>query len=356
MLFRSHHKVMKARPSTRPFSLPFLQCLTFSNTLGTSRCPLLGRSATAGLWICLQNCHLAVSWLPTLERICEELSPDRVHSDFRLWLTSEPSTHFPAFILQNGVKMTVEPPKGMRASLLGSWSSLQDDALDACARPLEFKKLVFGLTFLHATVCERRKFGPLGWNVSYVFSHPDMSISMDQLRLFLDELDDGAPVPFRALAYLAGECNYGGRVTDDKDRRCLMNILSDFYCPDMLRDEHKLSPSGLYFAPPADWSVAEHREYIRGLPYSEAPEVFGLHDNANISCAIAETFGLLAKMVKLQVRARRAVLGGGEGPQGPRDGRGQLAAWRGGARAAQGNKTCGRMQCWAAAADAIHGP
>jgi dynein heavy chain, axonemal len=214
-----------------------------SISLGQGQGPLAEEAITIaqqkGFWVCLQNCHLSVSWLPTLERICEALSPERVHADFRLWLTSEPSPHFPAFVLQNGVKMTVEPPKGMRASLTGSWFKIEESWLESSAKPAVFKKLLFALTFLHATVIERRKFGPLGWNVKYVFSGPDMSICMDQLKIFLDELPEGNQVPYAALAYLAGECNYGGRCTDDKDRRCLVNTISEFYNSKLLDDAHR---------------------------------------------------------------------------------------------------------------------
>ncbi|CAE7425057.1 DNAH3, partial [Symbiodinium microadriaticum] len=198
--------------------------------------------------------------------------------------------------------MTNEPPKGMRANLLGSFLQIDSNWYEGSSRKDEFKKMLFGLCFFHAAVRERKKFGPLGWNIQYVFSPPDLKISMDQLRIFLDDLRPTDAVPFAALSYLVGECNYGGRVTDDKDRRCILNVLDDFYTSSILDDNYKFSPSGTYYAPVAS-SHGSVMEYIRSLPYNEGPEVFGLHDNANISCAIAETNLLLDTALSLQPRS-----------------------------------------------------
>ena len=90
--------------------------------------------------------------MPTLEQICESFQPDSVHKDFRLWLTSAPSAAFPVGVLQNAVKMTKEPPRGLRANLKASYLRLDDAALDVTVQRQAYKKLLFGLCFFHSTV------------------------------------------------------------------------------------------------------------------------------------------------------------------------------------------------------------
>ncbi|MCQ2815680.1 MAG: hypothetical protein MJ252_00290 [archaeon] len=257
-----------------------------------------------GGWILLQNCHLGISFMPKLEDEIEKLESNPPAKDtFRLWLTSMSSDQFSIGVLKSSIKITMEPPKGLKLNLQRQYENIPEEELEGCTKKDLFKSFFFALCFFHAIVQDRRKFGPIGWNIKYDFTNEDLLVSRMQLKNFLEEYDY---VPYKVLNYLVAEINYGGRVTDDKDQRLIMTILKTYLCEDTLKTkDYKYSSSGIYYCPQIGCK-ADYLAYIKNLPLGSAPEVFGLHDNAEIITAQNDARLLLETLLSMQPRSSGA--------------------------------------------------
>jgi dynein heavy chain len=66
----------------------------------------------------------------------------------------------------------------MKASLMRSYLQVDKKAFEESNKLAEWKKLLFALSFFHGLILERRKFGPIGWNIPYEFSAADLAISI----------------------------------------------------------------------------------------------------------------------------------------------------------------------------------
>eukprot|EP00731_Ephydatia_muelleri_P035324 Em0114g8a len=247
---------------------------------------LLDTAASRGHWLMLQNCHLLVRWLKDLEKSLELLT--KPHPDFRLWLTTAPTPDFPIGILQRSLKVVTEPPNGLKLNLRNTYFKISSSSLKDCPH-LAFKPLVYTLAFFHAVVQERRKYGKVGWNVSYDFNESDFRVCMDILRTYLNKSHENADtrIPWGSLKYLIGEVMYGGRAIDDFDRRVL-KIYMDEYMGDFIFDTFQ--PFHFY----------HNAEAIDALPLANTPEVFGLHANAEIGYFTTAAKETWAQLVELQ--------------------------------------------------------
>jgi len=278
-----------------------LESISLGQGQGPKAARMIFSAQQTGGWVLLANCHLSISWLPVLEVICEQMNPDETDNTFRLWLTSMPTKQFPALLLQNGVKMTNEPPKGLRANIVQSISKADDKILNDCVNVVGFQRLFFAFCFFHAVCQDRRKFGAIGWNVAYNFTMEDLVTNRRQLKFFLDNYKD---VPYKVLNYLGSKINYGGRVTDKMDKRLIDSIIKVFICEGtVLRGpDYKYSPSGIYFCPNATCQE-EFIAYLKTLPITPSPEIFGLHENCELTCAETEGMQLLEDLMSTMPRA-----------------------------------------------------
>lgn len=143
-----------------------------------------------------QSCYIALM-LPSLYELIVRLlslardqvtNTEGVNEAFRCWLTTEGNNNFPINLLQSSIKFTYDPPMGIRAGLRRTYALLTQDQLEISNLP-QWRPMLYGVAFLHTTVQERRKFGPIGWNIPYEFNQSDFSATVQFIQNHLDEVD-----------------------------------------------------------------------------------------------------------------------------------------------------------------------
>jgi dynein heavy chain len=233
----------------------------------------------------------------------EDDHDDKGHNDFRVFLSAEPSPKIPLGILQRSIKLTNEPPSGLRANLLRAFMQFNDSVWEASTKQTEFKGILFSLCFFHAVIVERKKFGPQGWNRNYPFSLGDLTTCIAVLNNYLE---DRPKVPWEDLRYVFGEIMYGGHITDDWDRRLCSTYFAEYIRAEIV-ETIQLCPG--FQSPPANLSYQGYIEYIDTQLPSESPTAFGLHPNAEIGFRTQQGESLFRMIVEMQPRSSS----GGEG-------------------------------------------
>ncbi|KAM4746443.1 dynein axonemal heavy chain 10 [Anableps anableps] len=263
---------------------------------------LLEKAASRGQWLMLQNCHLLVKWLKELEKALERIT--KPNPNFRLWITTNPIKDFPIGILQNSLKVVTEPPNGLKLNMRGTYSKISHESLTACLHPM-FKSLVYVLAFFHAVVQERRKYGKIGWNVSYDFSESDFFVCMEILNTYLTKAynQGDSNIPWGSLKYLIGEVMYGGRAIDSFDRR-ILTVYMDEYLGDFLfytfREFHFFKNKDADYKIPPTGAKTVYVDEIENMPLANTPEVMGLHSNAEIGYYTLAVKELWTHLIDLQ--------------------------------------------------------
>lgn len=157
---------------------------------------------------------------------------------------------------------------------------------------------------------ERRKFSSLGLTIPYDFNDSDFQVSENILKLYLDEMQDNnaTHVPWDTIKYLVAEASYGGRVTDDWDRRVLKVYADQYFCIEAITvPQFKLSKHEAYFVPSLDGTLNVFKEYISSLQQgSDPPEAFGQHSNADIASQIEQSTMLLETLIIINANLLRS--------------------------------------------------
>ena len=269
---------------------------------------LISSAVTGGGWVLLQNTHLGLKFLSVVEQ--QMLKLEEIDPGFRIWITSEPHPKFPIGLLQMSIKITNEAPVGLKAGLKRSFQWVTQDTLDTIGVFVakEWRTLLYTVCFLHSIVQERRKFGPIGWCIPYEFSQGDLSASVQFLQNHLAEMETkkSREVTWSTVRYMVAEIQYGGRITDDWDRTLMLTYAERFFRAAVFEDKFQFHQG--YSIPGKDRNgaiceISVFRNAVELLPMTDNPEVFGLHQNADLTVRLHQSNVVLRTMLETQPKS-----------------------------------------------------
>ncbi|CAD7937238.1 unnamed protein product [Amoebophrya sp. A120] len=263
-----------------------------------------------GSWVILQNCHLGIGFMNQQEDILTK-TPE-IHEDFRLWLTVEITRAFPIGLLQMSIKVTAEPPAGLKAGLFRTYTTIMSqEALEKIDHE-KWRQITFVQSFLHSVVQERRKFGPIGWCVPYEYNNSDLEACLMFLEKHLSTtITVGQPLSWVTIQYMVAEVQYGGRITDDLDRELFITYTEKWMNEDMFKPGFLFNnyASEFNYKLPSGLEIQDYRDYIDTMPPVDSPMIFGLHTNADLTYRLKEAAEMLQSIMETQPKDS----GGGAG-------------------------------------------
>ncbi|KAL5021561.1 hypothetical protein ScPMuIL_000716 [Solemya velum] len=265
---------------------------------------MMSQGLVNGGWLLLQNCHLSLDFVS--EMMDTLVETEHINDEFRVWVTTEVHLKFPISFLQISIKFTNEPPQGIKAGLKRTYTGLSQDFLDI-SNMVQWKPMLYGVAFLHTVVQERRKFGPLGWNIPYEFNASDFNASIQFVQNHLDDMDIKKGVGWTCVRYMFGEIQYGGRVTDDFDKHLLNTFCKVWFGENMFQSNFNFYKG---YVIPKCQKMKDYLDYINELPATDTPEAFGLHANADITYQSKTAKSILDTIVSIQPKDSSG--GGGE--------------------------------------------
>jgi dynein heavy chain len=271
--------------------------------------------AANGTWVLLQNCELGLELMATMEEFLERLKEGQ-DPNFRLFITALPDKAFPLGLLQMSTKVTNEPPAGLKAGILRSYTIIVDqDRLERVDQgAAQWRQLLFALCFMHSVVQERRKFGSLGWGIPYEYNNGDLTACI----LFLEKHLYNGSISWPTFQYMVCEAQYGGKITDTLDRRLFKSYTQVWLNSGTCQEGFAFNPKSPIFKIPDNFvykvdnydTIGQYHNYIKSFPEIDSPEMFGLHPNADLTFRVKEVNALFNTLGETQPK------GGGGGGDG----------------------------------------